>query len=99
MTSESEVNVQVKSYVQLFATPWMIQSMEYPQARILEWVAIAFSRGSSQLRDQILVSCTASGFFTSWAQGSPLHLPEVKYDCDFMLMTNGLPNSFRSVIK
>ena len=27
------------------------------QARILEWVAISFSRGSSWLRDQIRVSC------------------------------------------
>ena len=28
------------------------------QARILEWVAIPFSRGSSQIRDQTFVSCT-----------------------------------------
>ena len=35
------------------------------QARILEWVAILFSRGSSQSRDQTQVSCTAGGFFTS----------------------------------
>ena len=37
------------------------------QARILEWVAIPFSRGSSQCRDQIQVSCIAGGFFTSLA--------------------------------
>ena len=37
------------------------------QARILEWVAIPFSRGSSQLRDGTQVSCIAGGFFTSWA--------------------------------
>ena len=37
------------------------------QARILEWVAIPFSGGSSQLRDQIRVSCIASRFFTIWA--------------------------------
>ena len=30
-----------------------------PQARILEWVAMHFSRGSSQPRDWTLVSCTA----------------------------------------
>ena len=35
------------------------------QARILEWVAITFSRGSSQPRDQIQVSSIAGGFFTS----------------------------------
>ena len=34
------------------------------QARILEWVAIPFSRGSSHLRDWILVSCTGGRFFT-----------------------------------
>ena len=37
------------------------------QARILEWVAIPFSRGSSQPRDQTQVSHTTGGFFTSWA--------------------------------
>ena len=36
------------------------------QARILEWVTIPFSRGSSQDRDQTQVSCTAGGFFTMW---------------------------------
>ena len=34
------------------------------QARILEWVAISFSRGSFQLRDWTQVSCR---FFTTWA--------------------------------
>ena len=33
------------------------------QARILEWVPIAFSRGSFQPRDRTLVSCIAGGFF------------------------------------
>ena len=37
------------------------------QARILEWVAFPFSRGSSQARDQTQVSRIAGGFFTSWA--------------------------------
>ena len=35
------------------------------QARILEWVAISFSRGSSQPRDQTWVSRTAGRFFTT----------------------------------
>ena len=39
------------------------------QARMLVWVAIPFSRGSSQLRDQTQVSCIAGGFFTIWATG------------------------------
>ena len=37
------------------------------QARIVEWVAMPSSRGSSQPRDWIWVSCTAGGFFTIWA--------------------------------
>ena len=35
------------------------------QARVLEWVAISFSRGSSQPKDQTLVSCIAGRFFTA----------------------------------
>ena len=37
------------------------------QARILEWVVVPFSRGSSQQRDQTQVSHIAGRFFTSWA--------------------------------
>ena len=36
-------------------------------AKILEWVAITFSRGSSQPKDQTWVSCIAGRFFTVWA--------------------------------
>ena len=36
------------------------------QARILEWVAFPFSRGSSQPRDRSQVSHIAGRFFTSW---------------------------------
>ena len=41
------------------------------QARILEWVAFPFSRGSSQLRNRAQVSCIADGFFTNWAIREP----------------------------
>ena len=37
------------------------------QARKLEWVAVPFSRESSQPRDWTQVSHIAGGFFTSWA--------------------------------
>ena len=43
------------------------------QARILEWVAIPFSRESSGPRDQTQVSCTAGRFFTIWAT-SEVHM-------------------------
>ena len=39
-------------------------TMGISQVRILEWVAISFSRGSSQNRDQTHVSITAGRFFT-----------------------------------
>ena len=50
---------------------WLCDPMDYSvhgilQDRILERVAIAFSRGSSQPRDQIQVSCIEGGFFISW---------------------------------
>ena len=37
------------------------------QARILEWVAISFSRGSSWPRDQSQVSCIGGRCFSLWA--------------------------------
>ena len=40
------------------------------QARLLEWVAISSSNGSSRPRDQICISCDsciAGGFFIPWA--------------------------------
>ena len=37
------------------------------QAKILELVAVPFSRVSSRPRDQTQVSCIAGRFFTSWA--------------------------------
>ena len=37
------------------------------QARVLEWIAISFSRGPSRPRDQIEVSCVAGRRFNLWA--------------------------------
>jgi len=45
-------------------TPELPSVSDRFQARILEWVAISFSRGSSQLRDQIQVSCITGRLFT-----------------------------------
>ena len=41
-------------------------SLGFFQARILKWVAVSFSKGSSQPRDQIQVSCLGR-LFTAWA--------------------------------
>ena len=45
------------------------------QARILEWVAMPSSRGSSQPRDQTHISCIAGGFFTAEPLTKPRPLP------------------------
>ena len=45
----------------------VVSSSLSSQARILEWVAFAFSRGSSQPRDWTQVSRISGGFFTIWA--------------------------------
>ena len=71
---ESETVLQVKVKVKVaqscltLPTPWTIAcqtslSMGFFQAIILEWVAIPFSRGSSQSRDQTWVSCMAGRYF------------------------------------
>ena len=52
------------NHVQISVTPWTIVH-GILQARILAWVAIPFTKGSSQLGDQTPVSCIAGGFFTS----------------------------------
>ena len=45
------------------------------QARILQWVAVTFSRESSQPRDRSQVSHIAGGFLTTWAtRKSPVGL-------------------------
>ena len=41
------------------------------QARIVEGIAISFSRGSSPPRNPTRVSCIAGGFFTIWATKEP----------------------------
>ena len=58
------------------SSPTICDPMDYTvhrilQARILEWVAFPFSRGSSQPRDQTQVSHIVGGFFTNEPQGKP----------------------------
>ena len=69
--SESVSSSVVSCHVQLFATPWSVAwqaplYMGILQTRILEWVAILFSKGSYRSRDQTQVA-SITGFFTFWA--------------------------------
>ena len=54
------------------------------QARILEWVAIPFSRGSSQPRDQTWVSCIAGRSFTIWATREALSVKLILFLPSFL---------------
>ena len=57
------------SCVWLFVTPWTVVSSIHGvlQARILEWVAISFSRGSSWPRDRTCASHVGRWVLYHWA--------------------------------
>ena len=44
------------------------------QTSILQWVAISFSRGSSQPRDQTCISCIGKRILYHWAMGEAQYL-------------------------
>ena len=55
------------------------------QARILEWITIPFSRGSSQPRDPTCVSCIAGRFFTNWGtREAPINRPPTSEYINFL---------------
>ena len=58
------------------------------QARILEWVAISFSRGSSQPRDQTRIPHIAGRCFTVWATREAWHWEywAIYLHCNYMMM-------------
>ena len=56
----------------LTVSPWTLAHQDFSihgvfQARILEWAAISFSKGTSPPRDQTQLSCTEGRRFTLWA--------------------------------
>ena len=77
------LNIKVERIIQwtcaklLQSCPTLCNGMEHSllgspvhgilQARILEWVAIPFSRKASQPRNRTQVSCIAGRLFTDWA--------------------------------
>ena len=62
-----KVKVKVAELCLTLCDPWVDYTDHgILQARILEWVAVPFSRGSSKPSDQTQV-IVAGGFFTSWA--------------------------------
>ena len=70
---QCEIEMEVK-IIQFCGTLWLMDCslpgssvQGILQARILEWVAMSFSRGSSQPRDLTQVSRIAGRFFNIWA--------------------------------
>ena len=79
------------------------------QARILEWVAISFSRASSQPRDRTQVSCIAGRCFNLWAtkealkfdriyQWSHLGLQFACYNCFIIIIIIIITNSISVIV-
>ena len=73
--------VRITDKCDIFVYMWGSSVHGIFQARIPEWVAIPFFRGSSQPRDQSQVSCIAGGLFPFWAtKEAPFHLtPSMKW--------------------
>ena len=84
MISKYHNNLRAKWVKVIQSCPTLCDPVAYTvhgilQARILEWVAIPFSGGSSQPRNQTQVSHIADGFFTSWATREALKRLEVPW--------------------
>ena len=107
--------VKSLTHVQVFVTPWTVtyqtpRSMGFFQAQVLEWVAISFSKGSSQPRDEARVFLIADRCFILWATRKPdsqsfgcFHLPLIAEvlelsGCSFLIGFNGTRqvNGFQS---
>ena len=81
------VVVLVASCVRLLVTPRIVAcqgplSIGRPRqhlvlSKILEWLAILFSRESSQPKDRTRVNCVAGRFFTIWATSHVAYLLEL----------------------
>ena len=79
------------------------------QARILKWEVMPFSRGSSQPRDQTLVSCIAGRFSIIWTTKDALHRSVfqqkkfcLRYKCGYvthLLKTHKEFHSIQNVLK
>jgi len=60
---------------------WILYHLSHQgSARILEWVACPFSRGSSWPRNWTGISCISGGFFTSWATREAQFFPYLGLD-------------------
>ena len=76
----------VLSCIQLCEAPWTVVrqaplSMDFSRQRILEWVAISYSRGSSRSRIEPTYPALAGRFFSTAPPGKP---PIKSSSCQFV---------------
>ena len=78
--STNMLQITIKSLPLLLFSHWVMPTLCDPmdcsppnssvhgilQVKILEWLAISFSRGSSYLRDRTCISCTSRQILHSW---------------------------------
>ena len=64
-----------------------------PPTRILEWVAISFSRGSSQPRNQARISCIGRQILYHWATLEALLIHTECFNLDYILMVTNCPKT------
>ena len=69
ITDSTYMKVKVAQSCPTFCNPKDYTAHRILQARILEWVAFPFSRGSSEPRDQTQVSCIAADSLPAEPQG------------------------------
>ena len=98
-----KVKVKVKSlsHVQLFVTPWTVAcqvplSIGFFQARVLEWVAISFSKRSSRPRDWIRVSRIVQ--FSSVAQSCRTLCDPMNHSMPGLPVHHQLPESTQTYV-
>ena len=87
------------SHVQLCATLWTVAIGSSVQrilrVKILEWVAMLSSKGSSWPRDCTCVSCIAGGFFNCWATSeTQIHVVIQVQIKEFLKSINGPTTNF-----
>ena len=102
---KAKEKVKSLSRVWLFETQWTLCSLPgfsvhgNFQTRVLEWVAVSFSRGSSSLRGWTWVSCTADRCFTTWAsREAPIKIAVNSNNLEIKLWENNISISQRAAI-
>ena len=95
-----KVKVLVTQSCPLLGTLWTVACQaplcRISQARILEWIAIPFSRGSSRPSNWTYISCIAGKFFTIYATREALGALKyyLTFKCTLFIISKALLSSW-----